>query len=171
MQKLVQLLENNSRLRQRSTLTADQALISIEKLNIRLQELRSEEEFQLLFETAVSLVDVEAYNEATAAKRKRAASSGLSDFIKYSPAPTMTTNMDKSDVPRAYFYGAIDVISQAIKNRFDQDDFRKLISISYCLIGAANKELCKDVKDKLACNSVPIKLDVLIEELQELPHI
>ena len=37
MQKLVQLLENNSRLCQRSTLTADEALISIEKLYIRLQ--------------------------------------------------------------------------------------------------------------------------------------
>ena len=169
MQKLVQLLENNSRLCQRSTLTTGQALISIKKLYIRLQELRSEEEFQLLFETAVCLVDVEAYNEATAAKRKQAASSGLLDFIKYLPAPTMTTDMDESDVPRANFYGAIDVISQAIKNRFDQDDFRKLISISNCLIGAANKELCKDVKDKLACNSEPIKLDVLIEELQELP--
>ena len=30
-------------------------------------------------------------------------------------------------------------------------------------------QLCKDVKDKLACNSENIKLDVLIEELQELP--
>ena len=106
---------------------------------------------------------MEAYNEATAAKRKRAASSGLSDFIKYSPAPTMITDMDESDVPRANFYGAIDVISQAIKNRFDQDDFRQLISISNCLIGVANKEICKDVKDKLVCNSEPIKLDVLIE--------
>ena len=77
--------------------------------------------------------------------------------------------MDESDVLQATFYGAIDVISQAIENRFDQDDFRKLISISNCLIGAANKELGKDVKDKLACNSEPIKLDVLIEELQELP--
>ena len=120
-----------------STLTADQALISTEKLYICLQELRSEEEFQLLFKRAVSLVDVEAYNGATAAQRKRAASSGLSDFIKYSPAPTMTTDMDESDVPRANFYGTIDVISQAIKNRFDQDDFRKPISISNCLIGAA----------------------------------
>ena len=166
---MVQLLENNSRLCQRSTLTADEALISIEKLYIRLQELRSEEGFQLLFETVVSLADVEAYNEATAAKRKQAASSSLSDFIEYSPAPIKTTNMDENDVFRANFYGAIDVLSQAIKNRFDQDDFRKLISISNCLITAANKELCKDVKDKLACNSEPIKLDVLIEELQELP--
>ena len=66
----------------------------------------------------------------------------VSDFITYSPAPTMTTNMDKSDVARTNFYGAIDVISQAIKNRFDQDDSRKLISISNCVIGAANKELC-----------------------------
>ena len=49
----------------------------------------------------------------------------------------MTTDMYESDVPRANFYGAIDVISQAIKNRFDQDDFRQLIS--NCLIGAANK--------------------------------
>ena len=37
------------------------------------------------------------------------------------------------------------------------------------MIGTANKELCRDAKDKLACNSEPIKLDVLIEELQELP--
>ena len=37
------------------------------------------------------------------------------------------------------------------------------------MIGAANKELCKDVKDKLTCNSEPIKLDALIEDLQELP--
>ena len=37
------------------------------------------------------------------------------------------------------------------------------------MIGAANKELCKDVNDKLACISELIKLEVLIEELQELP--
>ena len=133
-----------------------------------MQELR---EFKLLFETAVSLIDFEAYNEATAAKRKRAASSGLSDFITYSPAPTMTTDMDESDVLRANFYGAIDVISQAIKNCFDPDDFRKLISISNCLTDAANKELCKDVKDKLACISELIKLDVLIENFKSLSHI
>ena len=115
------------------------------------------------------MVDVEAYEEATTAKRKRAASSSLSDFNTYSPAPTKTTNMDESDVLRANFYGAIDVISQAIKSRFDQNDFRKLISISNYLIGAANKEPSKDVNDKLASISELNKLDALIEELQELP--
>ena len=77
--------------------------------------------------------------------------------------------MDENDVLRANFYGAIDAISQSIKSRFNQDDSRKLMSISNYLIGAANKELCKDVNDKLACISELIKLDVLIEELQELP--
>ena len=49
MQELAQLLENNSKLFQSSTLTAEQAVTSIDKLYIRLQELRSDEEFQCLF--------------------------------------------------------------------------------------------------------------------------
>ena len=40
MQDLAQLLENNSKILQSSTLTAEQALTGIETLYIRLQELR-----------------------------------------------------------------------------------------------------------------------------------
>ena len=48
LQELAQYLEYNSKLFQSSNLSAEQALISIDKLCIRLQEVRSDEEFQCL---------------------------------------------------------------------------------------------------------------------------
>ena len=57
-----------------------------------------------------------------------------------------------------------------IKDRFDQEDLKKLMKIKKCLIGTANKKSSKeDTKDESACISDLIDLDTLKEELQELP--
>ena len=52
MNELAFLLENNSKQLQRVDLTAEQARTSINKTYIRLEELRSSEEFERLFEKA-----------------------------------------------------------------------------------------------------------------------
>ena len=66
MQELAQLLEHNSKLFQSSTLNAEQALTSIDKLYIRLQELRSDEEFQRLFTKISGLAGVKSLKVARA---------------------------------------------------------------------------------------------------------
>ena len=170
MQELAQLLENNSKLFQSSTLTAEQALTSIDKLYIRLQELRSDEEFQRLFTKISGLAGVKSLEVARAAKRKRVTPRGTSDFVAHSQAPIESTDIGERNALQANFYEAIDATSQAIKDRFDQEDLKKLMKINKCLIGAANKESSKeDAKDELACISDLIDLDTLKEELQELP--
>ena len=170
MQELAQLLENNSKLFQSSTLTAEQALTSIDKLYIRLQELRSDEEFQRLFTKISGLAGVKSLEVARAAKRKRVTPRGTTDFVAHSQAPIESTDIGERNALQANFYEAIDATSQAIKDRFDQEDLKKLMKINKCLIGAANKESSKeDAKDELACISDLIDLDTLKEELQELP--
>ena len=66
-------------------------------------------------------------------------------------------NMDKRNVLHADFYGAIDATKQAIKDCFVQEDLKQRINMTKCLIGAANEETVKGVKDKLACISVLVK--------------
>ena len=68
-QELVQLLQNNSKLFKSSTLITEQALICNDMLYIRLQELRSNEEFQRLFTKVAGLVGLKNLHKAIA-KRK-----------------------------------------------------------------------------------------------------
>ena len=48
MHELASLLENNSKMLQSASLTAEQASTSIDKMCIRLDELRTNEEFEVL---------------------------------------------------------------------------------------------------------------------------
>ena len=58
LQKLAQLLENNSKQMQSSTLTANYAITSISMLEIHLQELRSDEELARIFEEVEKMTGV-----------------------------------------------------------------------------------------------------------------
>ena len=109
MQELIQLLEDSSKLFPSSTLTAEQALISIDKLHICLQDIRLNE-------------------EASVAKRNGAKSSSISDFVPYFQGPIESTNMSGRNVLHTNFY-----------DRFDQEDLKQLMNTNTCLIGAAKK--------------------------------
>ena len=132
-------------------------------------QLRSDDEFQRIFTKVAGLKGVKSIDEVSTAKRKRLTPSSMSSFVTYSQAPIETTNIDTRNSLCVDLYEAIDATSQAIKDRFDQEDLRRLIDISKCLIGAANKEAVENLKDKLSFISDLINLDELTEELSELP--
>lgn len=124
-------------------------------------QLRSDDEFQRIFTKVAGLTGVKSIDEVSTAKRKRLTPSSMSSFVTYSQAPIETTNIDTRNSLCVDLYEAIDATSQAIKDRFDQEDLRRLIDISKCLIGAANKEAVENLKDKLSFISDLINLDEL----------
>lgn len=56
-----------------ATLTAEQAVYSIKKLQVRLQELRSAEEFQRLYDQTEEVPDLRHKDETQQSKRKKSA--------------------------------------------------------------------------------------------------
>ena len=58
-----------------------------------------------------------------------------SDFVAHSQAPIESTDIGERNALQANFYEAIDATSQAITDRFDQEDLKKLMKINKCLIG------------------------------------
>ena len=58
MHELANLLENNSKQLQSATLTAEQAVYSIKKLRVGMQELRSAEEFQRRWHTTIEKKEI-----------------------------------------------------------------------------------------------------------------
>eukprot|EP00794_Sanderia_malayensis_P017238 gene17239-18959_t len=102
----------------------EEALTSIDKLYIRLQELRSDEEFQKLFTNVAGLTGAKSLDEARAVKRKRVTPRSTSNFVAYLQAPIESTDIGERNVLHANFDEAIDATSQTIKDRFDQEDLK-----------------------------------------------
>jgi hypothetical protein len=73
MHELANLLENNSKKLQSASLTAEQAVYSIKKMQVRLQEMRSKEEFQCLYDQTIKLADLRDENETQKLKRQKSA--------------------------------------------------------------------------------------------------
>ena len=149
MNVLAFLLENNSKQLQRVDLTAEQAKTSINKTYIRLEELRSSEEFERLFEKAKKITELhqddnnnqqQEKSEEPRAKRKRAIPTHMSNYVVYSSTPIAPATVNEKDELRRQFYETLDSIKEAIKTRFDQGDLEVLNEIESCLITAANKD-------------------------------
>ena len=87
--ELANLLENNSKQLQTASLTAKQALSSIKKLQVRLQEMRSIEEFQRLYDHTIKLANLRDENERQKSKRQKSAPRRLFDYStdRSSPSP------------------------------------------------------------------------------------
>ena len=73
MHELANLLENNSRNLQSFSLTAEQAVYGIKKMLVRLQEMRSTDEFQRLYDQTIKLADLRDENETQKSKRHKSA--------------------------------------------------------------------------------------------------
>ena len=71
MHELANLLENNSRNLQSSSLTAEQAVYGIKKMLVRLQEMRSKYKFQRLYDQTIKLPDLRDENETQKSKRHK----------------------------------------------------------------------------------------------------
>eukprot|EP00112_Aurelia_sp_Birch-Aquarium-sp1_P002162 Seg1233.3 transcript_id=Seg1233.3/GoldUCD/mRNA.D3Y31 product="hypothetical protein" protein_id=Seg1233.3/GoldUCD/D3Y31 len=188
MYEFASLLENNSRQLQSASLTAEQATTSIDMLYIRLQELRSDAEFERLHQKAKDIIQapigvsadtdqetLASTEEPMLAKRKRRAPAYRADYVVHSSAPTaQDSSLSEKEELRRSFYEAIDALQKALKRRFDQEDLRLLKSIERCLINAANKQIAdfEDAIDELDKLSGIIDVEELENELQELPvHI
>lgn len=173
MQELAYLLEGNSRHLQSST-DRRTSNVSIKRLYIRLQELRSDEEFERLYDRVEGLSGLK-HDDDIAPKRKRSLPGRMADFVAYESrhAPVEDPTMGEKSKLWINFYAAIDATTQAIESRFDQEDLKVLRDIDECLIKGANGESnALEVKRKLANLSTSVNLDTLSEELQELPvHI
>ena len=179
MNELAFLLENNSKQLQRVDLTAEQARTSINKTYIRLEELRSSEEFERLFEKARKINELHQddnnqqheKSEEPRAKRKRAIPTHMSNYVVHSSTPIAPATVNEKDELRRQLYETLDSIKEAIKTRFDQDDLEVLNEIKSCLITVANKDYSSSDKllNKLSGLSEIIDSDDLKNELEELP--
>ena len=93
MHELANLLENNSRNLQSSSLTAEQAVYGIKKMLVRLQEMRSTDE---LYDQTIKLADLRDENETQKSKRHKSAPRHLSDYFAHSSSPSSVIEMDNA---------------------------------------------------------------------------
>ncbi len=139
-------MENNSKKLQSASLTAEQAVYSIKKMQVRLQQMRSTEEFQRLYDQTIKLADLRDENETQKLKRQTSAPHHLSDYVAHSSSDITT------ELLRLY-YEAVDSVVKALQRRFGQEDLETLEANESFLLAAVNKE------------TAVINTDTLVEQL------
>ena len=172
MPELANLLENNSKQLQSATLTAEPAVYCIKKLRVRMQELRSAEEFQRLYDQTKKIPDLRPIDETQQSKRKKSAPRHQSAYVAHSSSPLSATEMDnKVELSRLY-YEAVDSVVVALLRRFYQEDLETLEAVESCLLAAVNKDVSlKEIRPKLKGLPSIIRTDSLVEQLAELPVV
>ena len=170
MHELANLLENYSRNLQSSSLTAEQAVYGIKKMLVRLQEMRSTDEFQRLYDQTIKLADLRDENETQKSKRHKSALRHLSDYFAHSSSPSSVIEMDNAKELLRIYYEAVDSLVEALQKRFRHEDLETLQAIETCLLKAVNKELSlQEVRPQLKDLPTGISIDTLVEQLDELP--
>ena len=172
MHELANLLENNSKKLQSASLTAEEAVYCIKKMQVRLQEMRSTEEFQRLYDKAIKLADSREENETQKSKRQKSAPRRLSDYVAHSSFPSSVNEMDITTELLRLYYESVDFVLEAQRRRFRQEDLQTLEAIESCLLAAVNKEISlAEVGPKLKGLPAVINIDILVEQLAELPVV
>ena len=141
MHELANLLEKNSKKLQSASLTAEDAVYCIKKMQVRLQEMRSIEEFQRLYDKAIKLADLREENETQKSKRQKSAPRRLSDYVAHSSFPSSVNEMDITTELLRLYYESVDSVLEAQQRRFRQEDLQTLEAIESCLLAAVNKEI------------------------------
>ena len=136
MHELANLLENNSRNLQSSSLTAEQAVYGIKKMLVRLQEMRSTDEFQRLYDQTIKLADLRDENETQKSKRHKSAPRHLSDYFAHSISPSSVIEMDNAKELLRIYYEAVDFLVEALQKRFRHEDLETLQAIETCLLNS-----------------------------------
>ena len=170
--ELANLLENNSKQLQTASLSAEQALSSIKKLQVRLQEMRSTEEFQRLYDHTIKLANLRDENEAQKSKRQKSAPRRLFDYAtdRSSPSPVKEVNI-ATELLRLY-YEAVDSVVEALQRRFCQKELGILQAIESCLLEIVNKDASpEEIRSKLKGLPAVINTNTLVEQLAELPVV
>jgi hypothetical protein len=153
MNELACVLENNSKQLQSASLAAEEATASIDKHYIRLQELRSTEEFERLFAKAEKITGVQHdessvsqnqnrqdCDEPILAKRKRTTPAYMTDYVVHYSTPIAPVTLNEKEELLRIYYDTLDAVGEAIKTHFDQDDLQVLKAIENCLLCGANHE-------------------------------
>ena len=167
------LLEMNSKLLQSSKITAEEAFDSIERVQIRLQEMRSEKEFEMIYEKVkkLAIIDTEmSTNDHQLSKRKRTEPASLKNcFVQYHFQAETYHSTDKTKM-KQMFYEAIDAISGSLEKRFLHNDLDVVKQIEKFIISAANniRSNKDDVAQRLQHFKSLVCFDALAEELTDL---
>ena len=100
-------------------ITAEEAFDSIERVQIRLQERRSEKEFEIIYEKVKELMIIDTeIDDHQLSKGKRTESSSLKNcLVQYRFHAETYHSTDKNKI-KQMFYEAIDAISGSSEKRF-----------------------------------------------------
>ena len=160
------LLEMNSKLLQSSKITAEEAFDSIERVQIRLQEMRLEKEFEMIYEKVkkLAIIDTEI-DDHQLSKHKRTELASLKNcFVHYHFQVETYHSTDKNKI-KQMFYKAIDAISWSLEKRFLHNDLDVVKQIEKFIISAANN--IRSNKDDIARKLQHFKSLVCFDERAE----
>ena len=113
------LLENNSKRLQSALVTAQQAVYSLKKIQVRVKEIRSTKEFQRLYDQSIKLADLRNENELQKWKRQKQAPRRLFDIFQYLFEFNI---MRKTKWTFRICCEAVDSVVEALQMRFRQED-------------------------------------------------
>ena len=135
--KLVVLLEKLSREFQTVDITAEYALFSIRHVIRRLEEMRSEEEFEHILNEAKKVPGaIDNRREDRQRKLPRWMNDGEMMLMEGLQAPDTSSYNPNTEQMRRSYYAAIDAILTSLNDRFEQEDLSLLKTIEQILLNA-----------------------------------
>jgi len=139
---LVSIMEDNSKLLQSSTLTAEDAMETIQRIEFRLQSLRCDEEYDKFVNELQTLNLPTGMEESEALPRKRKITQKtMSDFITVENIPAaarIEEQTSKDATLRRLYFEAIDALLSSVTSRFQQEDIKVINSIERIILGHIN---------------------------------
>ena len=83
--------------------------------------------------------------EASASKkRKRQCPAKMTDFVVHTNTPIAVSTLSENAELMRQFFETLDVVKNAVKSRFDQNDINILKAIERFILSAANKEYTRN---------------------------
>lgn len=160
--------DNLSSSLQAKDLCASQAQTMAKKTIIVLEKIRTDQDFNLFWKKVT--LKAESLNvDEPKLPRKRKAPARIEDCFGGKAAPEYLN--DAVSYYRRIYYESLDQIVNAIKDRFDQEDFRTYVNLENLLIKAARgEELSQELGSVLKSYGKDFdenRLEVQLETLQE----
>ena len=170
--ELVGLLENLSVQLQSVGLTADFATLCINSASARLNEMRSDVEFERILKRTLAMPSV-ITSEPAAAPRSRKIPRRLNDSdVVTTERLTLggaTQEVTQDHSLKQPYFEAVDALKQSISERFEQEGMKVVRQIESYLLSACNR---KQVPVSMEALKIPF-VDALhlVDELKGLPAI
>ena len=169
--------DNLSKTLQNPTLSAVQGQ-DCANLTVKvLEKLRSEEKFDLFWEN-VSAKAKSLDVDDPKLSRKRGAPKRLDDFQGYGPAKPAQPDTPK-DLYRKHYYEALDHVVNCVKERFNQEDYKRYAMLQELLLKAARKqpfdteleEVVTFYKSDFDASLLQSQLKLLEEDIPEITDV